>query len=361
MAKFKNLVFEGGGVWGIAYEGVLSELEAKNAIDFQQLDRVGGASAGAITACLLAVGYTPTEIGNLLKITSFSDFQDDDLGFARDTHRLLSEYGWYKGNEFKKWIRKQIRAKIKSLSNEYGVNGSKTRPTFRELAKWQKALANKGYRLPALYMVGSNLSKQKRETYSAEAGHTPNLLIEDGVRRSMSIPLFFACSRGEDRDVIVDGGLTWNYPVNIFDDKKYLAPNKQSAGKKTSYGATDSHVFNTQTLGFRLDSPKEIEANLLDWSNKPVDIDNIVHYGWALVSFMRGMANKMHLHANDWSRTIFINIGEDIGFTNFDLTDDQQDFLVAAGRDGVRKYLDWIGSGEGKQELKKIYSNMKSS
>ncbi len=50
MNEFKNLVFEGGGVWGIAYEGVLSELNARQAIDFKAIDRVGGASAGAISA-----------------------------------------------------------------------------------------------------------------------------------------------------------------------------------------------------------------------------------------------------------------------------------------------------------------------
>lgn len=62
MQEFKNLVFEGGGVWGIAYEGVLSELHAQQAIDFNALERVGGASAGAISACLLSVGYRPEEL-----------------------------------------------------------------------------------------------------------------------------------------------------------------------------------------------------------------------------------------------------------------------------------------------------------
>jgi len=41
----------------------------------------------------------------------------------------------------------------------------------------------------------------------------------------------------------------------------------------------------------------------------------------------------------DWSRTVFIDVGEEIGFTDFDLTDDQQNFLVEARKSGVQKFL----------------------
>ena len=53
--NFRNLVFEGGGVKGIAYAGALKELEKKGLLT--SLQRVAGTSAGAITATLLAVGY----------------------------------------------------------------------------------------------------------------------------------------------------------------------------------------------------------------------------------------------------------------------------------------------------------------
>jgi len=349
----RNLVFEGGGVWGIAYEGVLTELHDQKMIDFAALDRVAGASAGAITACLLAVGYTPAELGVVLKQTDFRQFQDDDLGFARDTTRLLTEYGWYKGDAFRKWIRKLVRAKIRALSRATGVKLPPTRPTFAELAGWHKALARQGRQLPALYVVGSNLSQQRREIYSAERGHSPDLHIDDAVRRSMSIPLFFACARGAGRDVIVDGGLTWNYPVNIFDHQRYLSA--EDKGLKVVYAQAPEVRFNTETLGFRLDTTRELELNIKDWSNAPMQVDNIVKYAWALGAFMRAVANKVHLHKNDWARTVFVDVGGEIGFTDFDLDEQQQASLVEAGRQGVARYVSWLRSRSGQQEIARIH------
>src|SRR5262245_15587342 len=52
-----NGVFKGGGPKGAAYAGVLQELEGKVAFR-----AVAGASAGAITAALLAAGYSAQTI-----------------------------------------------------------------------------------------------------------------------------------------------------------------------------------------------------------------------------------------------------------------------------------------------------------
>ena len=53
---YRNLVMEGGGIRGIAYGGALLELEQRGVL--AGLRRVGGTSAGAIQAALLAVGYS---------------------------------------------------------------------------------------------------------------------------------------------------------------------------------------------------------------------------------------------------------------------------------------------------------------
>ena len=354
--EFRNLVFEGGGVWGIAYEGALAELEAQGAIDFAALQRVAGASAGAITACLLAVGYRPRELGDILRDTDFSEFMDDDLGFARDTARLLKDYGWYKGDKFRRWLRALIASKIAALSEAHGIKKFARNPTFRELAAWQRSLAGKGHALPALYIVGSNLSQQRREVYSAERSHSPDLKASDAVRRSMSIPLFFTAARGENRDVIVDGGLTWNYPLNLFDDRKYL--HDPASGLPVSYAPGKRFVFNRETLGFRVDTAQELQLNLKDWANEPMQVDSIIKYGWALVAFMRAVANKQHLHQNDWSRTVFIDVGNKIGFTDFELSSKDQDFLSERGSAGVTHYLKWLRSARGKREVASIYKRM---
>ena len=47
---FRNLVFDGGGVKGIAYSGALAVLEERGILP--QIRRVGGASTGAINTGL---------------------------------------------------------------------------------------------------------------------------------------------------------------------------------------------------------------------------------------------------------------------------------------------------------------------
>ena len=351
-ATIRNLVFEGGGVWGMAYEGVLGVLGERGVLD--GVERVAGASAGAITACLLAVGYSAAEVGRVVRATNFREFEDDTVGFARDTARLLTEYGWFKGEVFKQWIRARIAEKAAALSRQHGVKGLPARPTFSDLTAWHRRLANKGVALPALYMVGTNLSKQRREIYSAE--HTRSLKVEDAVRRSMSIPIFFACARGANQDVLVDGGLTWNYPVNLFDHTDYLSD--PANGKPVNYANEPGFVFNTETLGFRLDTTDELKWNLKDWHNEPVKIDNFIHYGWALITMMRAVANKIHLHQNDWSRTVFVDVGKGVGFTDFDLTEAQKNTLSEAGRAGVVNYFRWRDSKKGGAELAKMYAKM---
>ena len=52
---FKNLVFEGGGVKGIAYIGAIEALDQAGALN--QIERVAGTSAGAITAMLMSLPW----------------------------------------------------------------------------------------------------------------------------------------------------------------------------------------------------------------------------------------------------------------------------------------------------------------
>lgn len=86
----------------------MSELSAQQAIDFRKLLRVGGASAGAITACLLSVGFEPEELGDVLKRTNLEQFQDDDIGFTdfdlnRQQQAFLVNAGCEGVAKFLKW------------------------------------------------------------------------------------------------------------------------------------------------------------------------------------------------------------------------------------------------------------------
>lgn len=313
---FRNLVFEGGGIKGIAYGGALQVLHEAGIL--QNIRRVAGTSAGAITAVLLAVGYSHTEVADIVAETDFNDFADDSFGALRDARRLLEEYGIHKGQHFQKWIGQYIERKTSDRDI-----------TFKQLKDAGHALD--------LYLVGTNLSEQRAEIYSYE--HTPDLPIRQAARMSMSIPLYFQCVRGGiDDDVIVDGGVTLNYAVNIFDHDRYIdAPEN---GETVSYNSAPGYKFNYETLGFRLDNKEEIDFNSRDWSNPPAGIDNILDYTITLVSFMHIMANKKHLHKNDWDRTIFIDT-LDVMTTDFNLSREKIDQLLESGKQGTEYYMNW--------------------
>jgi len=67
---FRNLVFEGGGVKGIAYVGAMKVLENEKIL--QNISRVGGTSAGSINAVLFAAGFSNRETLNVLKKINFT-------------------------------------------------------------------------------------------------------------------------------------------------------------------------------------------------------------------------------------------------------------------------------------------------
>lgn len=242
---FRNLVFEGGGVLGLAYIGALEILEEKDIL--KDIKRIGGASAGAINALLLSLGYTNSELKDILIKLDFNNFLDDSWGIVRDSKRLVEKFGWYKGNYFRNWVRDLIEAKT---GNKHS--------TFKDLK-------DQGYK--ELFLMGSNLSTGYSEIFSHE--HTPTTRVADAVRISMSIPLFFQAMRDFRQDVFVDGGLLDNYPVKLFDRRKYVDGSKKKNCRETGYydetneqldirRVAEKCVYNKETLGFRLDKEEEI-------------------------------------------------------------------------------------------------------
>lgn len=327
---FKNLVFEGGGVKGIAYIGAMKVLDGEGIL--AAIERVGGTSAGAINATLFALGFSIDEQRTILNRLNFKNFMDDDWGAIRDTNRLLNKFGWYKGDFFHEWISKLIKKKLGDAN-----------ATFEHL----KA-ANK----PDLYVYGTNLSTRFGEVFSFE--HTPTSRIADAVRISMSIPLFFAAVRNPREDVYVDGGVLDNYPVKLFDRKKYIDPanhgtmaalrdyyEKENKKFLKKHPNSSPYVYNKETLGFRLDSKQEI--GVFRYGAEPAhnNIDDFFDYIKALVStIMESQANR-HLHSDDWHRTIYIDtLG--VKTTEFDISAAKKKNLEASGEKGATDYLNWF-------------------
>ncbi|ENX62950.1 MULTISPECIES: patatin-like phospholipase family protein [Acinetobacter] len=181
--QFRNLCFEGGGVKGIAYVGAMQILEQRGLL--KEIRRVGGTSAGAINALLFALGYTNQEQKEILSSTDFEKFMDNSFLITSDIKRLMSEYGWNKGDYFLTWIGDLVG---KKLGNR--------KATFKDL---------KNAGRPELHVIGTNLSTGYLEVFSVERHE--DMALVDALRISMSIPLFFtAVNYGSPENVYVDGG-----------------------------------------------------------------------------------------------------------------------------------------------------------
>jgi len=116
--------------------------------------------------------------------------------------------GWYRGNTFLLWVEEIIVNKTGNADI-----------TFQELHDLN---------FRDLYVTGTSLNNQRLIVFSYQT--YPDMKVKDAVRISMSIPLYFEAvyidsvghvinqNRAKDKfDIMVDGGLTANFPISIFD------------------------------------------------------------------------------------------------------------------------------------------------
>jgi len=215
--SYRNLVFKGGGVCGIAYMGALQVLEDKGIL--KKIMRTAGTSAGAIAATLASFHLNVSEIIGLFNTLNLRNIPQNHSSSQRNRltplyghenyRRLLRNYGWYSSEYFYTWLQKIIARFCKG-------DPQATFADFRKL----------GHR--DLYVVVTNLSRHRVEVFSART--TPDAPVADAVRMSMSIPLYFEslCFNGRkfgNGDYYVDGGIYANYPIHLFDGTKFSSSN----------------------------------------------------------------------------------------------------------------------------------------
>ncbi len=313
--KYTNLVFEGGGIRGIAYAGVLKELENSGII--KDIEKVGGTSAGAITALMISLGYSSDEIYEIISETKFQKFNDGEFIFFGGLSRLSEKYGWYKGNKFTHWLEKIIEAK--------------TGDAEITLA----ALQQKNFK--QLYVTGTCLNKQKLLVFSAET--YPQMKVKDAVRISMSVPLYFEAvfidsvgkvykknKKDKNLDIVVDGGILGNFPIFLFDSIVVNASNQYT------------RIPNFKTIGVRLDSEEQIKSDSLNKKLVPVEINGISNYLTAFYTIILENLNRNQLIPSDWERTISVSsVG--IGSKIKKLSSEQKMSLIKSGETHTLNFL----------------------
>jgi len=285
--RYENLVFEGGGVKGVAYAGVLQVLDRNELL--APVERVAGTSAGAITALLISLGYEAEEMCSIIFNMDFRDFNDASRSTLSNLNRLRWRYGWYRGDFALCMLRCLVEKKT----------GSKD-TTFAQLHQ-RATQDNSPFR--ELFVVGTDLNLHQVRVFSYQT--TPDVALADAVRISMSIPLYFG-ARELDGQIFVDGGVLWNYPIQIFDE------------------TTDPET----TLGFNLGTIA-----------MPAEIRDLEQYLENLATtFFDAQVEELCRTKTDIRRSAFINpLG--ISTTDFDLTTEQKRALMAEGRKGTEQFL----------------------
>lgn len=312
---YHNLVFEGGGIRGIAYSGVIRILEQEHIL--HDIQKVGGTSAGAITALMVALGYSSEEIYHLAEATPFEQFNDGKYWFAGGWSRMRRHYGWYRKQAFERWLGTIIARKTGNADI-----------TFAQMQ------AN-GYK--SLYVTGTCLNRQQLLVFSYET--YPDMKVKDAVSISMSIPLYFEASfidaRGKvysgkhippGMDIVVDGGLTGNFPIFLFDSTDHA----QTPARR---------IANPETLGIRLDESEQINLDQQQsGSLAPAAIHNLNSYIGALYVYTIENLNRNMLTTEDWSRTISVStVG--IGPRIRKLSNREKQLLIRSGENHTRLFL----------------------
>jgi NTE family protein len=282
-----NLAFKGGGVLGIAYAGAIQVLQDKNIL--QQVQRVAGTSAGAITAAMVSLKYTAEEIRSIVQATDFKSFEDN-----KNPLRVTTKYGLYEGDAFLTWMKQQITAK--------GLPATATFADFKTAGMLD------------LHVFATDLNAKELKEFSFAT--TPTVIVAEAVRASMSIPLFFQAwqfsNSNPDNHLYVDGGMVYNFPITIFDNGG--SPNQQTLGVYlTDLGTAPP----PSTLGY-----DHLFQYIRDLFETMLDAQAI--------DFLNNPEEK--------SRTIIIdNLG--ISATDFGLTKDQQTALYNSGVKYATQYL----------------------
>ena len=268
---FEYIVIEGGGVKMIPACGAIRALDEYNILN--SITKFAGSSAGSILATALACGYTPLEIDKLMLDTDFSKFQDDKFGIVRDSVRLSSEYGICSGVYFLNWIGDKIEMKL-----------GKKDATFKDL---------KEFNGNSLYVTSLCVDDDKTRLFSYE--NSPDMKISTAVRMSMSIPLFFCPVKYEGK-YYVDGGVSNNYPIHIFD--------------------IDNKTKN-KTLGLKLMSLDEKRDSRI--FNGAMNTSSVIQFYASIMSHILNEIERREIDDVYWDRTISINTGT-IGTLEFDIT-----------------------------------------
>lgn len=319
-----DLVLSGGGVKGVGLVGAVVAVMDAGYVPH----RVSGTSAGSIVGAVVAAAahagdLTSAQVKDLALGLDYSKFLDPGLvervPFLGPSLAVLRGSGIYRGDYAHEWVRAQLA--------DLGVR------TFGDLALADPELpAEQRYRL--VVTVSDTTTGQLvrlpwdyRRVYGLDPDEQS---VADAVRASMSIPFFFRpvtlTSATGLRSTLVDGGLLSNFPIDSLDRPDGRTPRWPSFGVTVLPNLPDG---NDKVI------PALSALRLPSFIGAPHLLEDVITT--VLVGRDQAYLNQPWVSA----RAIRVD-STDVGFLDFDITDDEVEALYRNGYAAARRFLaDW--------------------
>ncbi|MGI9084451.1 MAG: patatin-like phospholipase family protein [Aeromicrobium sp.] len=315
-----DLVLEGGGVKGIALVGAASALDEAG----WRFVRVAGSSAGSLVGAVIAAmqlaGEPMKNVDEIVRTLDYRKMLDRRTGGralrwwprAADAWGVIFHLGMYRGHYMTQWTR--------GVLADLGVR------TFSDLEFDDPGSALAPEQSYHLLVTASDLSRQRLMYLPWDLGaygiDPASFSVARAVRASAAIPFMFEPVRLRSAfgvSTLADGSLLRSYPIEIFD---------RHDGKPDRW----------PTIGIRLSSPSSERAAAKPVTG-PVSLIQSLIYTTVDSTQVRHVSEPINV-----DRSIFAK-PTGVRWTDFDLTDEQQQGLFDAGYAAGQKWVSRFPDG----------------
>ncbi|MBS0288321.1 MAG: patatin-like phospholipase family protein [Proteobacteria bacterium] len=302
MALVEYLALEGGGAKGIIYIGVAEALQKLELLD--GIKAISGASAGAISALVLATGWPVQKMKDTLESLDFQKMASGGVwGNLTAGYHEVKEFGLHNGQAFYELFKKIIKE----------VTGNEN-CTFEQWHKFKEE--HPQLKLKDISVQACNLNTKLNETFAFNTEHR-DVPIADAVRASMAFPGYFTPWKIKGC-LYSDGGLQKNLPSDVFE---------QAPGQ-----------YNPKVLSVKLEAFDQIKFYDKGIIPPAKPIRNA--FECAVAQFECALnAQDYVFQASPYKQSTVFCDTIDIGTLQFDLSPDQKEALAASGEYGVIRYF----------------------
>ncbi len=187
-------VFSGGGAKGMAHVGVLKVFEEVGL----EPDYITGTSMGSIMGGLYSIGYSAEEISHIIETVDWSSVLTNEIPANQVIMRRKADYS--------KFIMEMPVYGGKPELPSGLIEGQKLSELFSDLT-WRQAGVNDFGEFPTPFTcIGTDILKGKMvEMNSGD--------LSSAMRASMAIPSVFTPVIRDTTNILVDGGVVRNFPV----------------------------------------------------------------------------------------------------------------------------------------------------